>query len=267
MDSKNKTRSITQNLEVNNVAPPPPETTYSGTNNEAEKAIDYHFDEGFSPDTEQNYDSAVPLLFTDQVTSTETGSTSFSPLPLHFLPTSSDETSESVYKCNICEASFTQKGLLGFHYRTVHPGKAPFKCGTCQRTFGFAENLKLHERFCKTEEPITSFPFCCEICGKGFSVPFKLNRHMRHVHLKIRKHLCDICGDGFKDSSALRGHRAAVHLRIRFPCSAASCGKVCSTQWLWKQHEKTCVHLQKIVQSQGEIGGSYNPSASNATFH
>ena len=44
------------------------------------------------------------------------------------------------FKCNVCNATFTEKGSLKQHASTIHERKKPFKCKICDAAFTHKEN-------------------------------------------------------------------------------------------------------------------------------
>ncbi|KAM3172703.1 hypothetical protein ACTXT7_013991 [Hymenolepis weldensis] len=49
-----------------------------------------------------------------------------------------------VFKCEMCEKSFSQSGHLKRHVEAVHKKLKPFQCGECDRAFYTKRNLQLH---------------------------------------------------------------------------------------------------------------------------
>ena len=106
---------------------------------------------------------------------------------------------ERPFKCDICEAQFTNNIDLERHLRT-HTGEKPFKCDICGAQFSQSANLKRHLRIHTGEKP-----FKCDICGAQFTLKGNLERHMR-THTGEKPFKCDICGARFTDSGDLKNH-------------------------------------------------------------
>ena len=51
---------------------------------------------------------------------------------------------KKAFKCNICDASFSQKGNLNVHIDSVHEEMKPFKCKICDASFSRKATLKRH---------------------------------------------------------------------------------------------------------------------------
>ena len=88
------------------------------------------------------------------------------------------------YHCNKCSSSFTRKGGLEVHVKTIHEGQR-FKCELCDHT----TTQKIH-----------------------------LNFHIRYVHLKIKDQSCTLCEYKTMDKKRSKTHFDAVHLKIKYKC-------------------------------------------------
>ena len=51
---------------------------------------------------------------------------------------------KKAFKCNICDASFPQKGNLNVHIESVHEEMKPFKYKICDASFSRKATLKKH---------------------------------------------------------------------------------------------------------------------------
>ena len=54
------------------------------------------------------------------------------------------EEGKKLFKCDICDQSFSQKGNLTKHTASVHDSNKSFKCGICDHNFCQKANLKIH---------------------------------------------------------------------------------------------------------------------------
>ena len=64
----------------------------------------------------------------------------------------------------------------------------------------------------------------CDICGKSFSRPSNVARHVETIHTKTKTFPCKWCGKDFKSTGGRDMHIHADHRGIRFDCNL--CGKV-----------------------------------------
>ena len=75
----------------------------------------------------------------------------------------------------------------------------------------------------------------CEICGKNFTVPFSLKRHLM-IHMGIKPHRCNECGKRFTEKQHLESHQR-VHTGER-PFKCHVCRKVFSQSGTLQNHLK-----------------------------
>ena len=81
-------------------------------------------------------------------------------------------------KCNHCERSFAQNGVLLHHVKIVHESIKAFKCGTCNKDFGTKGCLIRHNN--ETHENRNRIN--CHLCKNTYSRKEYLGIHMKVVH-------------------------------------------------------------------------------------
>ena len=135
----------------------------------------------------------------------------------------------SALKCQVCNKKFPDKDLLDNHQELEHMNfwtkkhaeklkkvsekrekiKGEFQCEFCEKTFEYQKTLKAH-MFSHTG----NWPYSCDICGKGVSSKYNLDRHRLQVHTKEYKFKCEVCGNKFFDNYELMKHYKARHLEL-----------------------------------------------------
>ena len=151
------------------------------------------------------------------------------------------------HKCTKCDVTFTEKGNMNAHVRSVHEGKKPYKCSLCDYSAAHKPNLDRHKisvhetdldkkrerlQIAKKHECVKCSlkygskgeltrhvnevhegkkPNKCTQCGKCFSRKPELNRHITVIHEKKKPFKCDICNQAFARKDMVKSHFATVH--------------------------------------------------------
>ncbi|VEN42811.1 unnamed protein product [Callosobruchus maculatus] len=91
------------------------------------------------------------------------------------------------------------------HIRSKHTFEKPYKCDLCDASYTNSHSLLIHKRNHNNEKP-----FVCSACGKSFVCSGDLHHHSK-IHLNKREYKCTVCNKGFNTASVLRAHNICVH--------------------------------------------------------
>uniref|UniRef100_A0A8R1DGD6 C2H2-type domain-containing protein n=1 Tax=Caenorhabditis japonica TaxID=281687 RepID=A0A8R1DGD6_CAEJA len=119
-----------------------------------------------------------------------------------------------------------------------HNRKKPVihKCKYCGKLDKYPSKIAAHERTHTGEKP-----FKCDICGMAFSQRTPMRLHMRR-HLDEKPYCCEVleCGEKFVSKSLLKMHFEKKHLGKRKYVCIRGCGRVFSSAFNQRHHEKKC---------------------------
>ena len=110
------------------------------------------------------------------------------------------------FQCEICEKVFNTKVKLRGHYNYNHKNcDKVFNCNVCTKSFQLQSNLATHIKNVHGEKH-----YNCD-CGKSFSNPWYLKKHIHRVHEGHKDFKCESCGKPFSQAGHLRRHIRAIH--------------------------------------------------------
>jgi len=173
-----------------------------------------------------------------------------------------DETVGKLFKCKMCNRSFSDRSLLLKHMR-VHSAERPHMCTRCGKSYltsaGLYSHMKKHyddnllqckicSKVFRGNNSLKShmvwhshgLNFTCSVCGKGFAVGYSLKLHMR-VHTGERPYSCSYCDKTFTMSCHLKSHISSHTGEKRLICKV--CGKRFRLHAVLKKHMK--IHIRK----------------------
>ena len=88
-------------------------------------------------------------------------------------------TQNRVHHCVECGDTFSRRGALFRHFRTVHLLIKAYKCGICHKAFTRQDTLKSH---LQNHSDYNNKGHCCDICKMGFESEAGLRIHIKLLH-------------------------------------------------------------------------------------
>lgn len=118
---------------------------------------------------------------------------------------------EKKHFCEECGKGFTRADKLKRHSIIHSPNRPCIPCickdsHGCDRTFYRNDSMKRHALTHSEDKPYT-----CEDCGKSFSRPGYLTKHIGQTHKREFKYLCTLCDYGAREIKRLKIHIRTKH--------------------------------------------------------
>nr|XP_033816282.1 zinc finger protein 2 homolog isoform X6 [Geotrypetes seraphini] len=134
-----------------------------------------------------------------------------------------------LFKCALCDKSFTQKYSLQIH-EGIHTGEKPYQCSQCDKSFNRTSSLRIHERMHTGEKP-----YECSHCDKKFSTTGNLRFHER-IHTGEKPYICTECDKRFSHISTLKNHKR-IHTGEK-PYKCSECDKSFNQRSHLRRHRR-----------------------------
>ncbi|XP_071506360.1 histone-lysine N-methyltransferase MECOM-like [Diadema antillarum] len=154
----------------------------------------------------------------------------------------SEYSKSEEFSCNECSRTFHWKSDLIKH-QTLHYGDRMYPCENCGKCFSDPSNLHRHIR--SQHEGARSHP--CPECGKTFATSSGLKQHT-HIHSSIKPFTCEVCLKSYTQFSNLCRHKR-MHANCRTQLKCATCGQTFSTVTSLNKHRRFC-HNAQVFNSQ-----------------
>ena len=135
----------------------------------------------------------------------------------HFAKVHKENNKRSI-RCKFCSCRILSQTDLDLHILSVHGGKMP-ECTICNESFNQESHLVIHLKEVHDEK----MSYSCHICGTKCSKKQYLKLHIESVHEKKKPFKCNFCDYSSSALASLNGHTsknhgAALEERKKFPC-------------------------------------------------
>ncbi|GBP76565.1 Zinc finger protein 836 [Eumeta japonica] len=105
------------------------------------------------------------------------------------------------FKCKLCYETLQSSDERKLHYLIRHPGKHPFECNICGKSFQYKSSLYMHRTDHHTANKVV---YTCSYCNKEFNKKDSFREHVL-IHEGPR-HACSYCPMRFVQRSNMLRH-------------------------------------------------------------
>ena len=127
--------------------------------------------------------------------------------------------------CVLCTKQFNSKRNFVRHHNAIHLKLKLYKCKICDKSYTDSTPLRYHMEIHKLNFEPNKRHFKCSECDKSFMLQRYLDHHKINAHTDKRKISCELCFKKFSSASKLQKHRSIHHDREKkIECPELNCG-------------------------------------------
>eukprot|EP00094_Tigriopus_californicus_P000396 TCALIF_00385-PA protein Name:"Similar to Ovol2 Transcription factor Ovo-like 2 (Mus musculus)" AED:0.66 eAED:0.66 QI:0/0/0/0.33/1/1/3/0/499 len=133
--------------------------------------------------------------------------------------------------------------------RQKTPSKASQSIQAMGHSYAAARPRRISGSLTGGKGPLTSQMYPCDQCNKTFPQPYRLNRHIKEVHIKEKRHFCQFCDKAFFKTTSKDRHELTHSDHQLWRCDV--CDKNFRDQSSLKYHVNHNVCMKKDRDVEG----------------